>query len=43
MTIYLLLDTHCWLWAQLGLAKQLSRSAVTAIRRAESAAVCVFP
>ncbi len=32
----LLLDTHCWLWAQLGLAKQLLRRAVTAIRRAES-------
>jgi PIN domain nuclease of toxin-antitoxin system len=32
----LLLDTHCWLWAQLGLANQLSRSALSAIRRAES-------
>jgi PIN domain nuclease of toxin-antitoxin system len=32
----LLLDTHCWLWAQLGLANQLSRGALSAIRRAES-------
>jgi PIN domain nuclease of toxin-antitoxin system len=32
----LLLDTHCWLWAQLGLTNQLSRSALSAIRRAES-------
>jgi len=32
----LLLDTHCWLWAQLGLTSQLSRGALSAIRRAES-------
>jgi len=32
----LLLDTHIWLWAQLGLVDQLSRGAVSAIRRAES-------
>jgi len=33
----LLLDTHCWLWAQLGLTKQLRPSALTAVRAAESA------
>jgi PIN domain nuclease of toxin-antitoxin system len=33
----LLLDTHIWLWAQLGLVDQLSRGALSAIRRAESA------
>jgi PIN domain nuclease of toxin-antitoxin system len=32
----LLLDTHCWLWAQLGLVQQLSRAALEAIRSAES-------
>jgi PIN domain nuclease of toxin-antitoxin system len=32
----LLLDTHCWLWAQLGLVQRLSRAALTAIRNAES-------
>jgi PIN domain nuclease of toxin-antitoxin system len=32
----LLLDTHCWLWAQLGLIQRLSRAALTAIRNAES-------
>jgi PIN domain nuclease of toxin-antitoxin system len=32
----LLLDTHCWLWAQLGKLDQLSRHAVSAIRTAES-------
>jgi PIN domain nuclease of toxin-antitoxin system len=32
----LLLDTHCWIWAQLGLTQRLSRSAVSAIRDAES-------
>jgi PIN domain nuclease of toxin-antitoxin system len=32
----LLLDTHCWLWAQLGLVQRLSRSALAAIRNAES-------
>jgi PIN domain nuclease of toxin-antitoxin system len=32
----LLLDTHCWLWAQLGLVSQFSRSSLSAIRRAES-------
>jgi PIN domain nuclease of toxin-antitoxin system len=32
----LLLDTHCWLWAQLGLQDNLSRAAISAIRSAES-------
>ena len=32
----LLLDTHCWLWAQLGLIQKLSRAALQAIRSAES-------
>ena len=32
----LLLDTHCWLWAQLGLTQLLSRAALQAIRSAES-------
>jgi PIN domain nuclease of toxin-antitoxin system len=32
----LLLDTHCWLWAQLGSPGRLSRAAVSAIRDAES-------
>lgn len=32
----LLLDTHVWLWAQLGVPKRLSRAAVTAIQNAES-------
>jgi len=32
----LLLDTHCWLWAQLGLTEKLSRAALSAIRSAES-------
>jgi PIN domain nuclease of toxin-antitoxin system len=32
----LLLDTHCWLWAQLGLIQHLSRAALHAIRSAES-------
>jgi PIN domain nuclease of toxin-antitoxin system len=32
----LLLDTHCWLWAQLGLIEKLSRPALAAIRSAES-------
>lgn len=32
----LLLDTHCWIWAQLGLTQRLSRAAVSAIRDAES-------
>lgn len=32
----LLLDTHCWLWAQLGLIRYLSRTALAAIRDAES-------
>jgi PIN domain nuclease of toxin-antitoxin system len=32
----LLLDTHCWLWAQLGLIQRLSRAALQAIRNAES-------
>ena len=33
----LLLDTHCWLWAQLGQIDRLCRRAVAAIRSAESA------
>jgi PIN domain nuclease of toxin-antitoxin system len=32
----LLLDTHCWLWAQLGIVQRLSRTALAAIRNAES-------
>jgi PIN domain nuclease of toxin-antitoxin system len=32
----LLLDTHCWLWAQLGQVERLSRRAVSALRNAES-------
>ena len=32
----LLLDTHCWLWAQLGLTEKLSDGALSAIRSAES-------
>ena len=32
----LLLDTHCWLWAQLGLADQMSRAATSEIRSAAS-------
>ena len=32
----LLLDTHCWLWAQLGLVRRLSQSALKAIQSAES-------
>jgi PIN domain nuclease of toxin-antitoxin system len=32
----LLLDTHCWLWAQLGMIKRFSRAALGAIRSAES-------
>jgi len=35
-TDLLLLDTHCWIWVQLGLVRRLSRSALSAIRRAES-------
>jgi PIN domain nuclease of toxin-antitoxin system len=31
----LLLDTHCWIWAQLGLIRQLSRAAVQSIKDAE--------
>jgi PIN domain nuclease of toxin-antitoxin system len=31
----LLLDTHCWLWAQLGLIQRLSKAALQAIRSAE--------
>jgi len=31
----LLLDTHCWIWAQLGLIQQLSRAALQSIRDAE--------
>ncbi len=31
----LLLDTHCWLWAQLGLIQRLSRASLEAIRSAE--------
>ena len=32
----LLLDTHCWLWSQLGLTSHLSRAAIAAIRAAET-------
>ncbi|MGB0083154.1 MAG: type II toxin-antitoxin system VapC family toxin [Terracidiphilus sp.] len=32
----LLLDTHCWLWAQLGLIQNFSRAALHAIRGGES-------
>ena len=32
----LLLDTHCWLWAQLGLVRRLSQAALKAIQNAES-------
>lgn len=32
----LLLDTHCWLWAQLGMIQHLSRPSLAAIRDAES-------
>jgi PIN domain nuclease of toxin-antitoxin system len=32
----LLLDTHCWLWAQLGMIQELSQPALHAIRSAES-------
>jgi len=32
----LLLDTHVWVWAQLGLIQLLSRAALQAIRSAES-------
>jgi PIN domain nuclease of toxin-antitoxin system len=35
-TELLLLDTHCWLWAQLGRVDRLSRPAVVALRKAES-------
>jgi PIN domain nuclease of toxin-antitoxin system len=35
-TNLLLLDTHCWLWAQLGIPQRLSRSATALIREAES-------
>jgi len=32
-----LLDTHCWLWAQLGQVDRLSRWVVSALRNAEAA------
>ena len=32
----LLLDMHCWPWAQLGLVRRLSEAALGAIRKAES-------
>ena len=32
----LLLDTHCWIWAQLGLVQRMSRAALSAIQRAEA-------
>ncbi len=32
----LLLDTHCWLWAQLGLIQNFSRAGLHAIRSGES-------
>ncbi len=31
----LLLDTHCWIWAQLGLVQQLSRASLQSIKEAE--------
>lgn len=31
-----LLDTHCWVWVELGVVRRLSRAAVSAIRKAES-------
>jgi PIN domain nuclease of toxin-antitoxin system len=31
----LLLDTHCWIWAQLGLIRQLSRAALQSIKDGE--------
>jgi len=31
----LLLDTHCWIWAQLGLVQQLSRTALQSIKDGE--------
>ena len=31
----LLLDTHCWIWAQLGLLQNLSRAALQSIKNAE--------
>jgi PIN domain nuclease of toxin-antitoxin system len=31
----LLLDTHCWIWAQLGLIRQFSRAALQSIKDAE--------
>jgi PIN domain nuclease of toxin-antitoxin system len=31
----LLLDTHCWIWAQLGLIQQLSRTALQSIKEGE--------
>jgi PIN domain nuclease of toxin-antitoxin system len=31
----LLLDTHCWIWAQLGLLQNLSRAALQSIKSAE--------
>jgi PIN domain nuclease of toxin-antitoxin system len=31
----LLLDTHCWIWAQLGLIQQMSRAALQSIKDAE--------
>lgn len=31
----LLLDTHCWIWAQLGLIQQLSRATLQSIKDAE--------
>ncbi len=31
----LLLDTHCWIWAQLGLIQQLSRMALQSIKDGE--------
>ena len=31
----LLLDTHCWIWAQLGLVQNLSRAALQSMKDAE--------
>jgi len=34
-----LLDTHCWVWMQLGLTSKFTRSAITATERAARAGV----
>lgn len=35
MSSALLLDTHCWVWAQLGLLEQMSRPGIEAVKEAE--------